>query len=553
MGAQPQTRTAATVLKLETRNPRWTWYLVCFLLISCLIRGLWVTRGLNSPAIMDTFRDAGFVQGIIDGNWFGDPAIGGAWRYYPPLAHAFFAAIAAATGIEPLRLLTMSAPFINLVVPAGFFLMTRHLIGAVAAAAGTALLVFFNDLVLPPWISAAYHPWSSVPLLALGGFFFSVWLIHARIRSERLRDALLIGSAIGLTFLAHTVPAVILAVILPVAVLTCRGFNLRTLGWIAIAAVAALLWSLPLLLPLLVSYRLHILNPGPGALIDPLFAYWPPSRGMLLTLLPGLLAVPAIAMLRTEGSISRAAGTILAVWVIVPIVFLTRHYACGAASQTAVCTVFVLAVHHWFIYLQAALTCLAGLAAWLCMVRLGQITPRWESRAGAGLLMGALCGFAAFWPRPFDDSMRQRAFDLGATFDWGAYSWVTRHTGPQDLFVTELPDRSLNPASLAVMAAGRRSVALPETYSNPYVEWQSRNRLNLEYLAAAQSPSGHASAALCNLLEETAQGANAYVILPNREGAASTALRRDSVGEISTIYRVTAAACNQRENAAAKL
>lgn len=522
------------------------------LLAFCLIRGLWVTRGLNSPAIMDTFRDAGFVQGIIDGNWFGDPAIGGAWRYYPPLTHAFFAAVAAATGIEPLRLLTMSAPFINLIVPAGFFLMARHLMGAIAAVVGTALLVFFNDLALPSWISAAYHPWSSVPLLALGGFFFSVWLIHARVQSESVLDALLIGSAIGLTFLAHTVPAVILAVILPVAVLTCRGVSARTLGWIAIVAIAAMVWSLPLLLPLLVSYRLHILNPGPGALVDPLFAAWPPSRAVLLTMLPGLLALPLIVMLRTEGLISRAAGAILAAWLIVPIVFLTRHYACGADSQAAVCTLFVLAVHHWFIYLQAALTCLAGLAAWLCMFRLRGTTTHPNGWHSAGLFVGVLCGVAAFWPRPFDDSMRQRALDLGATFDWGAYSWVTRHTGPLDLFVTELPDTSLNPASLAVMAAGRRSVALPETYSNPYVEWRVRNRLNMAFLAAAQAPPGRASAALCDLLDEVTAGANAYVILPNEAAVASRALRRDSVGETSTIYRVMAGACS-RENEAAKL
>jgi hypothetical protein len=234
-------------------------------------------------------------------------------------------------------------------------------------------------------------------------------------------------------------------------------------------------------------------------------------------------------------------------------VFLTRHYACGTASQAVVCTAFVLAVHHWFIYLQAALTCLAGFAAWLCMLRVQELVPRPQRWAGAGLFVGLLCGIAACWPRPFDDSMRQRSLDLGATFDWGAYSWVTRHTGPEDLFVTELPDASLNPASLAVMAAGRRSVALPETYSNPYIEWQSRNRLNMEYLAAAQSPARRASAALCNLLGETAEGASAYLILPNEEAVASTALHRDSVGETSTIYRVTAQACGRPENASARL
>jgi hypothetical protein len=213
----------------------------------------------------------------------------------------------------------------------------------------------------------------------------------------------------------------------------------------------------------------------------------------------------------------------------------------------------VVAVHHWFIYLQAALTCLAGLAVWLCMVRVRQISPGPQSWTDVRFLVGVLCGIAACWPRPFDDSMRQRALDLGATFDWAAYSWVTRHTGPEDLFVTELQHASLNPASLAVMAAGRHSVALPETYSNPYVEWQARNRLNLEYLAAAQAPGGLGAAALCNLLGATTHGANAYVILPNEGAVASTGLHRDSVGETNTIYRVTAAACSRREDEAAKL
>ncbi len=500
---------------------------------------------------MDTFRDAGFVQGIIDGNWFGDPAIGGAWRYYPPLIHAFFAALAAAAGAAPLRLLTLSAPFINLIVPAGYFLMARELVGAVAALAGTALFMFFNGLVLPPWVSAAYHPWSSVPLLALGGFFYSVWLIHARIGSPRLRDAVLIGSAIGLTFLAHTVPAVILAAMVPVAALASREINGLTLRFIALAAAVALVWSLPLLLPLVTTYRLHILNPGPGALVDPLFAAWPPSRGLLLTMLPGLAALPVIGALRAEAAMSRATAAMLAVWVIVPMGFLARHYACVAASQAAVCTVFVLAVHHWFIYLQAALTCLAGFAAWLCLLRAQRATRRPGTWAGAGAgatWVAAVCVIAVLCPRPIDDSMRRRALGLQGYFDWSVYQWLTVHTGPRDLFVTELPDQSLNPASLAVMAAGRRSVALPETYSNPYVEWGSRNRRNLDYLAAARAPAAQAQPALCDLLASTGSGGNAYVILRNDEAVASAALRRESVGETNTIYRVTVDACRRGES-----
>jgi len=536
-------RQHAPMPPLEARHARWTWYPVGFLLMLCLVRGLWVTRGLSSPAIMDTFRDAGFVQGIMDGNWFGDPGIGGAWRYYPPLIHALYAAAAAMTGIPPLHLLMAAAPWVNLLVPLGFFLMSRNLIGAPAAVFGTVLLVLVNGLVLPPWMSAAYHPWSSIPILALAGFFLSVWLIHARIRSQSVGDALLIGSAIGLTFLAHTVPALLLAAIVPVAALTAGGFEIKTLRWIAIVAVVTLFWTLPLLWPLLHSYRLHILNAGPGAIVDPLFADWPPSRGMLLTTLPGVLALPVLRLLRAQASVSRTAAAIFAAWIIVPAAFLTRHYACGPASHAAVCTVFVLAVHHWFIYLQAALTCLAGMAAWLCIKLALRAAGRPKIWAGAGWTAAAVCGTAVFWLRPIDASMRQRALDLASSFDWNAYVWVAHHTAPKDLFVTELPDKSLNPASLAVMAAGRSSVALPETYSNPYVDWESRNRRSLQYLAAARGPAENANAKLCELIGEAGDGAKAYVILPNAQAVSAKALRPDSVGLTNTIYRAMPAAC----------
>lgn len=487
---------------------------------------------------MDTFRDAGFVQGFLDGNWFGDPGIGGAWRYYPPLIHALFAGAAAMTGISPLRLLIAAAPWVNLVVPLGFFLMCRSLAGAPAAVFGTALLVIFNGWVLPPWVSAAYHPWFSVPLLALGAFFFSAWLIHARIRSQSIGDAVLIGAAVGLTFLAHTVPALILAAMLPVAVLAVRGPKLATLAWLAIAGVVTLAFSLPLLLPLIAAYRLHVLNASPGAFADPLFVGWPPSRGLLLTLLPGVIGLPLVVVLRREAVVSRAAGAMLAVWIAVPALFLTRHYACGPASHATVCTTFVLAVHHWFIYLQAALTCIAGMALWLCVRRALRTRARpvtWAIVGGTAAAIGA----ALLWLRPIDGAMRVRAQDLERHFDAGTYAWVAEHSAPQDLFVTELPDASLNPASLAVMAAGRRSVALPRTYSNPYVEWEPRNARNLEYLAAASGTTGSA-AALCNLVSEA--GASAYVILSNGHTAAP-GLLPEFAGEANTIYRLTPAAC----------
>jgi hypothetical protein len=59
----------------------------------------------------------------------------------------------------------------------------------------------------------------------MGLIFLGVWLIHARIGSARLSDAALIGGAIGVAFLAHPVPAVLLATITTIAACTILVFG----------------------------------------------------------------------------------------------------------------------------------------------------------------------------------------------------------------------------------------------------------------------------------------------------------------------------------------
>src|SRR5215471_13170516 len=109
----------------------WPWLVLLALLVVCLAHGLWVVRGLGPyAAILDTYRDAGFVQGFLDGNLAGDPSIDGAKRYYPPLFHALAAWVAFVTRARPLDLLVHAAPWINLLVPATFFLMVRRLVSA---------------------------------------------------------------------------------------------------------------------------------------------------------------------------------------------------------------------------------------------------------------------------------------------------------------------------------------------------------------------------------------------------------------------------------------
>src|SRR5262249_50609682 len=151
-----------------------------------------------------------------------------------------------------------------------FFFMVRRLVNAPTAAFATILFVCFDGLLVPPWMAASYTPWHSVPAITQALFFASVWLINARAQHGRFIYVLSVGSAIGLVFLAHTVPALILAAITAAVALVTQGVRVRTVAWVAGVAIVAALWALPFMLPLVMAYHMKIVNAA-GSFIDPMF------------------------------------------------------------------------------------------------------------------------------------------------------------------------------------------------------------------------------------------------------------------------------------------
>ena len=516
------------------------------LLLVCLAHGLWVARGLGSyAAILDTYRDAGFVQGFLDGNLVGDPSLDGAKRYYPPLLHALAALVALITHTQPLELLTRAAPWVNLLVPATFFLLVRRLIDAPTAAVATVLFVCFDGILLPPWMAASYSPWHSVPALTQALFFCGAWLVSARTRQGRFIDALWIGSAIGIVFLAHTVPALILAAITAAAAVATQGMRARTVAWVATAGGIAALWALPFLIPLIVAYHLKIVSAA-GAFIDPLFD---PSRiptRVIAASLPGMVALALLGLSAwgrrlTSSTLSRQTLVVLTAWIGLPLLFVVRHFGCGGGGTSAVCTAFVVPVHHWMLYLQSALACVFGYAAMSMFSTLGQAGARASvSVAAAGAAFVLACILLLL--RPMDQQMRERAIDMRNRVDLDMYQWLLANTRPDALFVTDIStDAVHDTAAMAVLAGGRKSVALPFTFSNPYVDWQVRERREEAYLAAASTQND--KAALCRLRAEAGDGNIAYVAL-----AAATQTRIEGLQPVfrsrqNTVYAVTQAVC----------
>jgi hypothetical protein len=342
------------------------WVALAFVLGLCAAHGLVVTAGLARPPNVDNLRDVGAIQGILDGNWFGDPVNAGAWRWYPPLIHAVAATAAWLSGASPLQFWASAGPWLNLLTPLTFFLMTARLFGPPTAAVSVVVLVLLNGAMRSPWLAASYTPWPFTPNLALPCFFASLWLIYARAGARRIGDAIVVGGALGLTFLAHIIPALLLSAIVTAVTLSETGIRPRAFLHLAIVAVTELAVALLFLGPLVLHYRLRILNPDPGMWTDSLMGIGAKSILIVAALnFPGALAALSAWLTRAQAPISRRTLVILLAWAGICGAFLSRHYACGLLQSDAwACRAFVLPAHHFHFYLHAAWACLIGHALW---------------------------------------------------------------------------------------------------------------------------------------------------------------------------------------------
>ncbi|MBN8910062.1 MAG: hypothetical protein J0H99_26475, partial [Rhodospirillales bacterium] len=334
--------------------------------------------------------------------------------------------------------------WLNLATPLCFYLLVRRIGGAWAAFGATAVLVLYGGATMAGDEAAGYTPWTYTPALVWPAFFLTAWLLIDRVGALRWRDAPFLGAAIALVFLAHTVPALLLAGMTAATVVGTHGLRPRALAWLALTGGVALAGSLPFLLPLLLAYRLAIANPIPGAWVHGLLTPESASRTLLLNL-PGLLALPVLR------SLPRPAAAAIAAWISLCLLGLARHYACQAGIGAG-CRVLVIAPHHYHVYLQAAWACLIGivLARWLA---------RDATRVAVGLVAAAaVVGAIGTFQHAVDLDRRRLAQDApDLVLDRTAHAWILRHTSPEALFATPLPDApdQLGPTVGTVFAAGR--------------------------------------------------------------------------------------------------
>jgi hypothetical protein len=203
---------------------------LCALIAMCALAawvGVGATHDLTWPAGPDTSRDIANAQSLLSWRPLDDAYYRHELRWYNPLTSAVGASLSVLLR-APLGVIFARAwAWLNLLGPIAFFALVWRLFGPTTAMFSTAGLIFFVPSDGDPPLSATYSA-MPLPVHFVQAFFYLGVATLLRARRVATTGAwAAAGIVLGVTFLGHTAPFLILSILAMVQVVAETAGNWR--------------------------------------------------------------------------------------------------------------------------------------------------------------------------------------------------------------------------------------------------------------------------------------------------------------------------------------
>lgn len=517
----------ATVLQNRTRT--WRHVLAASVLVAaCCLPAFNAARGavkhLSEPYDLDQFRDLASAQAAADGRYLSDPFYDGETMWYNPLLPWTVAAISRVRGVSVSTALVRSGPYLNVLAPIALFVVMTSLFGPWPASIAVVSLVYASPHNDPPWVTPSYSPWSFTSNFASGLFYLALAIALRALRSGTTRAWCAAGLALGIVFMAHTAPALVLALVmlaeaLPWAHSAANPAPISRVTALTIVFGTAILVSVPLLWSIVGRYHLHVVNTAPAAWA------WngvPSVSGIVggARHIRSIVALIGVAVLVRRIRVTVEARIVLAwaagAFILFEYTFIQRSLGPRFPFPLP------LPQFHFYFYLRAVGYVLVGVAVWdiitwaaAAAVRRSRLPLAAAPVAASAMVAGLMAALAAAESGAYragaaltdgvaaarQATFRQFESDLTARL---------RAQTPPDAIVLASPDESLTD----VAPAGRSVVAVPAEFSNPYVAFEPRARAQARLLESLIAHDQHTFVAIARAQRVT------HVVLTPAELAA---------------------------------
>lgn len=474
--------------------------------VTALFFGASATWDLSWPCDVDLYRDIGFAQSMLDGRPLSDPLYLGERLWYNPLVPALIALSSWITGLPVHLAATRLGALSNLLAPISFYIMVACLVGRRSGVAATLVFLFVGGIGgIPSWASATYSPWLFTSNFVQGLFYLGVAAYHRAVSQSPggLRWHLITGGLLGLCFLGHTAPALVLGSVMALHTLRAllrrgqRGQRLRLLGTFGLSLVVALLVSLPYLYTIAIHYGLDVQNPDPSGWIWPRLALRT-VQALVQDHLVWIALLPlwgGLGFLLGRGAVRPHSRGLVVYWFLSAGVLFAYYYLWQWTKKQGAAIPVIVPGHHFLVFLKAlealffghalvlaaALAARGALAVWPGQQERPRLRVNLE-RISLVLILH-LAFFATFPAYRHSDEFvveREKALKLNPSEDvMKVFHWVRQHTEPTDVFLAD------DHYSLHLLSpAGRKVVAMIPFFSNPFVAWKERHKHRHEMFSA---------------------------------------------------------------------
>lgn len=484
---------------------------------------------LNWAYDTDFDRDMAFIRNSLDGHFGQDPTYRGNYLWYNPLLFSIEAMLVKITGLPINIIVTRAGIYLNLLGPLTFFAMAWRLFDLRIATAALLSYLFFAAGNIEGSGAATYSPWLYPVTFAQFFFYVNILLCFKVFNSGKYIWFTVLGASIGLSFLCHTAPAILIIFIL-VSIQTrnwMRAFREKNTAQGKRLILQGLATFLPFLLvisPFLYfivgKYHLHFVNTYPAEW-RPDSLYWKNWR-MLIQLnfsLSLLIAVVGFAWFyRSYRSLLQR--RIVLNWAAACIImYLYSATIPGIRDKFHVQLPETVPSYHYFFYLKALQSLMYGFGLvflvekFFGLLRLSKRASGNNAGWLAALVLLAAIGYFPYYRDRPDFSMRRElSLEKGKdTARIEAYNYLVDHIPYDKVILCPEPN-----STFPVMASGRKMVCVSVLFSNPYLSFHQRYSDACRMLDFLKT--GKASEAR-RLFDDYQVS---YVFLPNSEITAAT-------------------------------